>query len=600
MPSVPCNTLEDRIAEGVPCTICGRPALRVVHIQAYPDYVTCQACGSAFVVEEGGERVLYGNIAAGYPETARFSLKQWTWPEAIERRAIQERPSQAPVEPPPPAEPAEQPAVLEEDLQPQATPSAAVLDEDSQPQLPPTAAVILEDEELPETSQGVPIAEPSAPEAPAPVEEPEPSWEALRDTADMPEEPAPEEAPEAEEPIPWDRLGAAIGSGLEPAGPQPKSLQAEPPAPPGAHRISLKDLASGAGAGAAGGFLSSLGGLPESSAAKPKMEEQPERPDWLRTGPPPDDLSVDLFSGQADQSADGMPMPEWMHTSPASPAHEAEATEAPEEEDTPWPYGGQDESAPSAAELLAQRIQSSEPEPAAAVGTQAAPPEKKSKAEASSAEIGAVEPPPAQRNRVALRGDHVIMPQNVCAHCTRAPARRRLTVVGSTPSGNGIGKRQRRLFTLPLCQQCYRRATARSDEEKAARAQALLVSALIAMIMVVGGLATRLVNLRDDPLTSLVVLGILAVIGFAFPAIFLLGRTGHFMPPPDAAYVRSTLLVPDDSQGLETAFEWRSEGYAVRFRQSNAQLAVSSVIAVKDRSGISPPPNPAEAIPPTN
>jgi hypothetical protein len=72
------------------------------------------------------------------------------------------------------------------------------------------------------------------------------------------------------------------------------------------------------------------------------------------------------------------------------------------------------------------------------------------------------------------------------------------------------------------------------------------------------------------------------------------------MPPPDAAYVRSTLLVPDDSQGLETAFEWRSEGYAVRFRQSNAQLAVSSVIAVKDRSGISPPPNPAEAIPPTN
>jgi hypothetical protein len=660
MPSVPRNTIEDQMVEGALCTICGQSALRVVHMQAYPDYVTCRACGSAFVVEEGGERVLYGNIAAQYPETSRFCLKQWAWPEAIQRRALQERPKQAPAEPKQPLQPAVQPEILSqeglrppppppeaagEEIRSQAAPAAAelegeleveapppeavsaeeikppavqraaepeeepgleapspaaVLEEEIKPEAAPPAAVILNDEELPDAGRGVPLSEPELPVASASSEGPQPSWDALRVSAEIEEDLTPEEPPESEEAIPWDRLGEAAGTGIKPASEQPEAPPAEPPAPSGGRRISLKDLASGAGAATAGAFLSGPGGLPESAAAPAGPGKKPKQPEWLQAGPPADDLSADLFAGPSDRSEEGVPMPDWMRTSPVSPIQEAKTAEEKPEEDTLWPYGGEEEAGPSAAELIAQRIQSSEPEPAPAVAAEGAPAGRKSKGEATSDEIGAVEPTPGQRYRVALRGDHVIMPQNVCAHCTHAPARRKLTIVGSSPAGNGIGQRQRRLFTLPLCQRCYRRATARSNEEKAARTQALLLSALISMIMVVGGLAARLVNLREDPLISLIVLGILAVIGFAFPAIFLLGRTGQFMPPPDAAYVRSTLLVPDDSQGLETAFEWRSEGYAARFRQSNAQMAVSSVIPVKDRSGISPTPDPTEPIPPVS
>lgn len=96
------SNLEDSYVEGKTCSICGKQTLQVVHLGAYPDYVNCDSCGSAFVTEDGGERVMYGKIPAAYPDTSRFALQQWVWPEAIERRASAERRpgDSAPVPPP--------------------------------------------------------------------------------------------------------------------------------------------------------------------------------------------------------------------------------------------------------------------------------------------------------------------------------------------------------------------------------------------------------------------------------------------------------------------------------------------------------------------
>ncbi len=56
------TTLADDFNQDQACSICGQKRLHVVHLDAYPDYVNCDNCGSAFVVEDGGERVMYGKI----------------------------------------------------------------------------------------------------------------------------------------------------------------------------------------------------------------------------------------------------------------------------------------------------------------------------------------------------------------------------------------------------------------------------------------------------------------------------------------------------------------------------------------------------------
>src|SRR3990172_2196371 len=84
--------LEDSFAREQACTICGESALSVVHLKGFPDYVTCARCGAAFVMEEGGQRAMYGSIPPAYPETRDFALKQWTSLEAIAALAEAERP----------------------------------------------------------------------------------------------------------------------------------------------------------------------------------------------------------------------------------------------------------------------------------------------------------------------------------------------------------------------------------------------------------------------------------------------------------------------------------------------------------------------------
>ena len=86
MTPTPSLTLKDDYIDELGCAICGQPALQVIHVETFPDYVTCSICGSAFVVEEGGERVMYGKIDNAYPETQHVALRQWIWPETVEKQ----------------------------------------------------------------------------------------------------------------------------------------------------------------------------------------------------------------------------------------------------------------------------------------------------------------------------------------------------------------------------------------------------------------------------------------------------------------------------------------------------------------------------------
>jgi hypothetical protein len=193
------------------------------------------------------------------------------------------------------------------------------------------------------------------------------------------------------------------------------------------------------------------------------------------------------------------------------------------------------------------------------------------------------DPPPGQRFRVVLKGNRIHFPSDQCAHCMRQPVRGRLAVLGTLPRGQGIGQRRPATFNLPLCAECHKRASQRSEEEKSARLQAYLVATLVALVVLVAVLAWGIIDIADQGLTGAFLLMILAVLGFTVPAWIMLNRLRDFPPPLDSAYVRSTLLVPREPQGLETVFEWRHEAYAERFLEVNEPNAISNVTRVKDR-----------------
>jgi hypothetical protein len=104
------------------------------------------------------------------------------------------------------------------------------------------------------------------------------------------------------------------------------------------------------------------------------------------------------------------------------------------------------------------------------------------------------------------------------------------------------------------------------------------------MLLVVGSLALGIIKPADLQFFDILILAILFIVGYTLPALFLLGRVGKHPPPASASYVRSTLLVPKETQGLETAFEWRNSEYAERFFEANKDHTYGKLSKIKDRT----------------
>ncbi|MCK5646450.1 MAG: hypothetical protein KAH97_06685 [Anaerolineales bacterium] len=86
----PMNTVEDNYVEGLTCAVCESPKLSVTHVDAYPDFILCGNCASAFVVEDEGNWIMYGKVSDDFPKTREFAQRQWTWLDAVRQRAQDE------------------------------------------------------------------------------------------------------------------------------------------------------------------------------------------------------------------------------------------------------------------------------------------------------------------------------------------------------------------------------------------------------------------------------------------------------------------------------------------------------------------------------
>jgi hypothetical protein len=449
MPTTPRISIDDATLPSQACAICGERTLRVAHVERLPDYVACGHCGSIFVMEDGGDRVMYGKIPAEYPQTSSFALRQWLTTEEVQERATAERGI------------------------PAAPQAEAVMD---QPDL--TAA---EPEELTEVPGQMGEAEPAV-QAPMIESQPE-------ETAEKPGEPAArfqallrsyEEAPQST--IPDEGEAAAEGFGEE--APWAKLAQEfeipEPdvtPAPGAAPEFELDVIPP---------------------VVPPPAVRPAERP--AQTGP-----------------AVSEPIPQEM--APAAPTGEGRVGEG-------------------------------------------------------------AEPAAGTRFQVRIKGYRLRIPKNTCAHCLRIPASRTLTVLAPAPPGS---QRQVVRLNAPLCFDCFRRANARSSEASSARLQAHLISALIAMFLVVFALAVHLVNLGESPGLGILLLLILAVVGYGVPAFFLLGRSGRFPPPDDALFVRSTLVVSPEADPPGMTFSWRNQGFAELFHEANNKATEGPVLEIAEQ-----------------
>ena len=437
MPNTPRITIEDGLVQSWACAICGEPKLRVAHVEKLPDYVSCANCGSVFVMEEGGERVMYGKIHPQFPETAEMALRQWAWPEVIQQNAMLER-----------SAPASEPE----------TPGQDMFELEGLPEPAPPAI-----------SHSVPGPDRQAVAASDDTTEEKPS----RPTDGGAQEPAA-------------RFAALL-----------RSYEEAPPLE-----------------------------VPEEAA--PAAATELRQPAWP---PPVEQVHV--------------PEPDQPMVADASPAL-AEATETPVPTGPPRPGA-------SAPEI---------PSPISASGSQIA---------------AGVEPPPGVRYQVQIKDSRFRLPKNTCAHCLRIPSGRNLTILAPAPAGS-----QRRVLRLPvsLCSVCFQRSIARSPEESGAKLQAHLISALVALLLVISALGVRLVNLQEGPGIGALVLLILAVVGYGAPAFFLLGRSSRFPPPADALYVRSTLILRPVAEPAGLSFEWRNQGYADLFHEANNKVVTGPAVQV--------------------
>lgn len=710
MAGTPRADIANDAVQGLHCAICGEDALHVVHIERLPDYVECSACKSAFIMEDGGDRVLYGQIAEGYPQTTQFALKQWAWIEAVETRASEERPQEAqefsPTSETVPIEdlPASPPEVADE-----AEPAAQTPAEEGW--------TVLEDFETADEPGAFDTAEPAgeppdewsqpATEAEAPEEQltdfqdeedlfsgiVEESVEAEAEAEDLsaPEFSADQDV-EPESDDAEDVPGFAWLGGLadedsmleapdlavsEDAGAQEEFPSAPLEEDQGLSADELDDLFGAeadeemspqAPAEEPEGDTDELPGIPDWQAHEPESpleeseeedlsrswldeieieEEQPEEPpagmeyEQPIAGSAESDEDFDWGDTELEYEGEGaqedeQPPQEWLQDQPGAVVDEPE----PEKGNYAWSEEGlsitedatdgdflsslrdsaaiplesqplanqtlqdqegemdepsppswaieEDEEEAGAMAARMQAVTSAEAEPTDEHGMDEALSDTSAEAEEEPVEADVIhyretDPPRGFRHRVVIGGDHVVFPGGECAHCGRTPVKGQLAIAGTLPEGQGMGDRKPTRFQVPLCNECRKRATQLSDDAKSARQQSWLFALILGLALVVGALAFGLVTPADMALADWIILLFLFIIGFSGSALLLLNRVGNYPPPLDAAYIRTTLLIPSETQGLETAFEWRNEEYTQRFYEANQSSVLGNVTKVKDR-----------------
>jgi hypothetical protein len=486
----PRNVLSDDFISGMTCAICTKPALHIVHVEEYPDFVHCQNCDSAFVVENEGSWVMYGKIPEDYPETREFALKQWSWLDAVSQRAEEEREERGAAEvaaepkaEPPTPEEAPETTLVEEEL---TSTQHAELDKAVTSKLQQPAA---EDDqfELESSEEGEMEFEFEA-DSVSPFAEQMPT--------------PPPEAADAEEDLP-DWLRPEMASEVE--------------------------------------------GLIEEEEPEVTFEERPQAE--------PEEEAI-------------MAAPPTSEGAPAQEIEEGFELELEEELLEPTPF---------APPSRAQPVEGTTPQPS----EEPFPPEP-GEEDTARARVG--EPEPDKRFRVVVRGSQLRYPKNVCAHCLRK-AEREMRVSGRLPDPNQPGERKTFDLRIPLCSDCHKRTQARSADENNSRLQGLLISGVVGLLLMVVTLATGVINLQEDLLLGLGILGLIALLGFGIPAIILLSRASRFPPPRDAVFVLTTLLIQETADDL-TQFEWRNPGYGEFFRQVNRNSVEGGLQAIKDRAAL--------------
>ena len=348
--------IEDEFIADLSCAVCTAPALRAIHLPEYADYVSCEACGSSFVVEEEGERVVYGEISEQYSDTAKVVLKNWVTLSVVGRLASAERERKG-------------------------------------------------------------IARPEVPDSMTP---------------------------------PWEDILAT-------------------------------------------------------ERADEVVEAPIERPSHM---------------GQAEGIALEQP-------SDAVPPAGFQAKESP-------PVAGD-------------------------------------KAEVTSLPLG-------ERYRVRIKGDRVYFPKPACAHCLSSPASSGITINGSLPIGDDRERRRRAIFRLPLCAECRRKSTALSAAQKNGRVQAHLTAMLVGLALFVAALGLGVVDLSRNMTVGLLLLGLVAGVGYLLPLGLLLPRARRAPPLRETYMIGTTLRVRiPEEKVAESFFDFRNPGYAQLFWESNSKAAVAPV-----------------------
>jgi hypothetical protein len=475
MSLTPRNTLNDDFIDGMSCAICGNPNLTITHVKKFPDFVSCNRCGAAFVVENEGSWVMYGKIPAEYPETSEFALRQWTWLDAVAQRAADER------------------------------------EMASEPSLKPQESV-----------QEIELTSPE-------------SYDRLSSTTEE------------------------IQPDLEVKLPEPSPLQTQ---------------------------------IPQKEASEDLMHSPPIT-EGMAT-PAEEDLQLSTQEDIVESHPDAFPpSEEVLVPTPFAPIEGTEIEEGDQldrlEDVLFSEIEGQDDLTPEEVmpdqtdiDFLFTEMETAQQEEIAPKGESEASTMAEEEVEEQPSAVPVGEPRPDKRYRVTIQGSQPKYPKNYCAHCLKTPVRLRPIMRGSLPDPNNPGKRRLVPLELPFCKDCQKRMNARSDEERNARLLAFLLSGLISVIAIAVTIILHVVNLSENLPSGLIILLIVAILGFAVPLLISLNWANRYPPPRDAAFVLSTLLVNDAGEDL-TEFEWRNPGYAELFRQVNQESATGEVKPIQDR-----------------